>query len=538
MPFYALTTRPIIDSLNQDFPDVKQIWYADDATAAGKLSVLRKWWEKLLTIGPSFGYFVNPSKTWLVTKDGHVGLASEIFGDTSVNITTQGRPVLGSPVGKPDYILHFVTQKVQEWVKELGNLSNIADSQPHAAYCALTHGLSSKWNYLSRTTPEIHLLLQPLEDTIRTQLLPKLSGREAPNDLERCLFTLPARLGGLNLANPASCSNFQHQDSLKITRSLVDLILSQSTEYPYEVLTDQITAKNDIKSSRRRLSEDAADELRNSLPPPLQRAMDLSMEKGASSWLTVLPLEEHHFSLHKQAFRDALALRYGWLPSQVPPNCPCGHPFSTQHVLSCPKGGYPSIRHNELRDFTASLLSETCHGVAVEPFLQPVTSESLNGASANRQEGARLDIVASGFWGSTFERAFFDVRVFNPFAPSNRHSSIAATYRQHERVKKRQYEQRIREIEHSSCTPLVFSTTGGLAPAANTFYKRLASMLAEKWNQPYSSTIGWLRCRLSFSLLRSSIMCIRGARSSAHKFQSQLEAAVDLTVADSNLTLD
>ena len=112
MPFYALATRPLIDSLTQDFPDVKQIWYADDATAASKLSVLRKWWEKLLTIGPSFGYFVNPSKTWLVTKDGHVGLASEIFGDTSVNITTQGRPVLGSPVGKPDYILHFVTQKV------------------------------------------------------------------------------------------------------------------------------------------------------------------------------------------------------------------------------------------------------------------------------------------------------------------------------------------------------------------------------------------------------------------------------------------
>ena len=382
MPFYALATRPLIDSLTQHFPDVKQIWYADDATAVGKLPDLRKWWEKLLTIGPSFGYFVNPSKTWLVTKDGHVGLASEIFGDTSVNITTKGRPVLGSPVGKPDYIKQFVAQKVEQWVKELEKLSNIAESQPHAAYCALTHGLSSKWNFLSRTTPEIYLLLQPLEDTIRTQLFPKLTGREAPNDLERCLFALPARLGGLNLTNPLSFSNIQHQDSLKITKSLVDLILFQSTEYPYEVLTDQITVKNGIKSSRKKLSKEAADELRNALPSLLQRAMDLSREKGASSWLTVLPLEEHHFSLHKQAFRDALALRYGWLPSQVPSNCPCGHSFSTQHVLSCQKGGYPSIRHNELRDFIASLLSETCHGVAVEPSLQPVTSESLNGASA------------------------------------------------------------------------------------------------------------------------------------------------------------
>ena len=129
------------------------------------------------------------------------------------------------------------------------------------------------------------------------------------------------------------------------------------------------------------------------------------------------------YSSHKSALSLAL------IPQKMAPsNCPCGHPFSTQHVLSCLKGGYPSIRHNELRDFTASLLSETCHGVAVEPSLQPVTSESLNGASANRQGGARLDIVASGFWGSTFERAFFDVRVFNPFAPSNRHSSIAASY--------------------------------------------------------------------------------------------------------------
>ena len=244
------------------------------------------------------------------------------------------------------------------------------------------------------------------------------------------------------------------------------------------------------------------------------------MEKGASSWLTVLPLEEHQFSFHKQAFRDALALRYGWQPSQLPAYCSCGEPFSVQHALSCPKGGYPSIQHNELWDFTASLLSETCHGVAVEPSLQPITSERFVHATANTQDGARLDIVADGFWGGSFERAFFDVRVFNPFAQTNSHSSIQATYRHHENLKKKHYEKRIREVEHSSFTPLVFSTTGSLGPAADSFYKRLASMLADKWKQPYSTTMSWLRCRLSFSLLRSSIRCLRGARSSAHKFES------------------
>ena len=48
--------------------------------------------------------------------------------------------------------------------------------------------------------------------------------------------------------------------------------------------------------------------LREAVSPALQHAMDLASERGASSWLTVLPLEEHKFALHKQAFRDALAL--------------------------------------------------------------------------------------------------------------------------------------------------------------------------------------------------------------------------------------
>ena len=45
---------------------------------------------------------------------------------------------------------------------------------------------------------------------------------------------------------------------------------------------------------------------------------------------------------------------------------------------------------------------------------------------------------------------------------------------------------------------------------ATTFFKCLASLLAEKWDSHYSSTLCWLRCRLSFSLLRSTIQAIQG----------------------------
>ena len=95
------------------------------------------------------------------------------------------------------------------------------------------------------------------------------------------------------------------------------------------------------------------------------------------------------------------------------------------------------------------------------------------------------------------------MRVFNPHAPSNG-QPLAACYRKHENSKKRAYEQRVHEIEHGSFTPIVLSLTGGLGKAATTCYKRLTSMIAEKQDLPYSTTISWIRCLLSFSLLRSA----------------------------------
>ena len=175
--------------------------------------------------------------------------------------------------------------------------------------------------------------------------------------------------------------------------------------------------------------------------------------------------------------------------------------------------------------------------MAVEPPLQELSGEELSGASANRESGARLDIVADGFWGLSRERTYFDVRVFNPYAISNRQTSLSTTYRSHEREKKRHYLQRIRDVEQSSFSPLVFSSTGGMAKEASAFYKRLASLLSEKHDQSYSSTMAWLRCVLSFSLLRSAILCFRGHRSVVGKPIKASHIPVDVIRAESSLTL-
>ena len=124
----------------------------------------------------------------------------------------------------------------------------------------------------------------------------------------------------------------------------------------------------------------------------------------------------------------------------------------------------------------------------IEPNLQPLTGEALTGATSNTADGARLDIAVNGFWGGRFERTFLDVRIFNPHAPTNKNTTISKCYRKHEAEKKRAYEQRILEVEQSTFTPLIFSATGGMAKQCTTFYKRLASLLADKWEHPYRST--------------------------------------------------
>jgi len=74
------------------------------------------------------------------------------------------------------------------------------------------------------------------------------------------------------------------------------------------------------------------------------------------------------------------------------------------------------------------------------------------------------------------------------------------------------YDQRIREVEHGSFSPLVFSTAGGMGPTV--VYKRIASMLAQKYDQAYSKTLHWVHCKLSYSLLRSRNMTKPTARHS------------------------
>ena len=131
----------------------------------------------------------------------------------------------------------------------------------------------------------------------------------------------------------------------------------------------------------------------------------------------------------------------------------------------------------------------------VEPLLQPLTGEKLRYQTSIKEDNARLDLSALGFW-RRGEKAFFDIRVFGPVAQSHFNQNLQAAHLRQENEKRRQYEGRVLHVEHASFTPLVFTIAGGMGKAAQKCFSRLAEMLAESRGQPKSIVTAWMLWRI------------------------------------------
>ena len=241
-----------------------------------------------------------------------------------------------------------------------------------------------------------------------------------------------------------------------------------------------------------------------------QRAVDLACEKDASNRLTVIPLKDMDFDLNKRKFRDAGRLRYDWPIPDNPSVCVCGSIFTADHAMICQRGGLVIQRHNEIRYLQAELLDMVCYDVQVEPALQPITGKEL-ARGTNQAPDARLDVYCRGFW-ERQRAAFFDIRACHPNADWYRDLSPKQIYRIHENEKKRKYNSRVTEIEQGTFTPLVFTTTGGMADECLRYHSRLAELLSAKKQESYATTILWVRAKVSFAILRSALLCLRGSR--------------------------
>ena len=118
-----------------------------------------------------------------------------------------------------------------------------------------------------------------------------------------------------------------------------------------------------------------------------------------------LTIKEHGHELTRQEFWNAIKVRYNWPLDRIPSQYICGASFDVTHALSYKKGGFITLRHNEVRDITSELLDEVYVDARKEPILQEVNNEDLP-REANKSKEARLDISSLNFW-TTGQPAFF-----------------------------------------------------------------------------------------------------------------------------------
>ena len=226
MDAYAMGILPFLSLIKpEEMPELmKHVAYADDLAGGSKLEMLREWWEKIVQNGPAVGYYPKPSKSWLIVKEEHRERAEEIFKNTGINITTDGKKYLGGYVGTAEGSASYVEELVDDWVEQLKVLTSIAKTEPQAAYSGFTAGFKHKMTYFIRTIPNLTATLKPLDEAVANEFIPAITEGHHCSENERKLLSLPVRLGGLGLPIFSELCEREYDNSQKATRKHIEKI--------------------------------------------------------------------------------------------------------------------------------------------------------------------------------------------------------------------------------------------------------------------------------------------------------------------------
>jgi hypothetical protein len=144
MVAFGLAVMPLIRRLKREVLHGHQAWYADDATAAASFPFLRTFMERLVELGPAFGYYPEPSKSILVVKEANKAATTEYFADLGFTVVT-GHRYLGVFLGANEDLQAWLKDKASTcWEHAIGELADIAPKYPQKAYTGLQKSLQNE----------------------------------------------------------------------------------------------------------------------------------------------------------------------------------------------------------------------------------------------------------------------------------------------------------------------------------------------------------------------------------------------------------
>ena len=163
-------------------------------------------------------------------------------------------------------------------------LAEVAITHGHAALAGYIFGQRHKWRFCQSTMRELRSVIAPLEEAIRQKFIPALFIDNSPiSDLERELYALPARFGGMSIGNPIEECPERFAESAEMTSQLTELLLSGEAK----LCIDEQTKVHQIvgKESRRGAT---ANESRSDQSPIVCRPTKIHGAGSGKRWILSL----------------------------------------------------------------------------------------------------------------------------------------------------------------------------------------------------------------------------------------------------------
>ena len=201
-----------------------------------------------------------------------------------MKVTSEGKRHLGAVIGSKVFKVSYAKSVVDDWIKQLKLLSVIAESEPQSAYSAFVGGFKGKLTYFMGTIPSLGELLKPLEDVIRFNFIPAITGGHLCSDNDRILLSLPVRFGRLEIPLFHNDAKYEYQNSRNFTSSLTQSIKNQYQIYSVNE-TKQKSIKLNMKINKEERYKANLTELRTQLDENQKGLNDMTQEKGVSNWL-------------------------------------------------------------------------------------------------------------------------------------------------------------------------------------------------------------------------------------------------------------
>ena len=219
---------------------------------------------------PLFGYYLKPTKCWLIVKPRMKDMALKTFENTGTNLTEDGKHHLGAVIGSIEYRENYVTQIVNAWLDELNMLCDIARIESQAAYSCFVSGYKHKLTYIMRTIPNISHQLEKTDGLILTKFILAITDGIYVNPVEHYLFSLTAKYGGLGIPIFSQLAGIEFQNSQIMSEDLQNKTIEQERASSQQHGKKIKENKNNIEKSKQschhtivqRLQNDMSDEQR------------------------------------------------------------------------------------------------------------------------------------------------------------------------------------------------------------------------------------------------------------------------------------